>query len=239
VNAREADARARDGALSRRLQPRNERGPKARIVVAAQDPVLRAGMRAALESSAHCTEVDSAGAAVDAFAREHHDVCFIEAGPNTGGGQAVRLIQALQPDAKVVLITTAPTEEEFLQAVRIGAAGYLQDTVDPQRLPEIVEAVMRGEAAIPRVLVQRLVDEVRSIGRRRIVLADDREVALTRREGEVLDLIRDGLPTYAIARRLGIEKVTVRRHRASVFSKLGVGSGSDLNGLSVQPLHGR
>src|SRR5512146_3482502 len=181
-------------------------------------------MRAALESIARCTEVDSAGAAVDAFAREHHDVCFIDAGPNTGGGQAVRLIQALQPDAKVVLITTAPTEEEFLQAVRIGAAGYLQDTVDPQRLPEIVEAVMRGEAAIPRVLVQRLVDEVRSIGRRRIVLADDREVALTRREGEVLDLIRDGLPTYAIARRLGIEKVTVRRHRASVFSKLGVGS---------------
>lgn len=208
-------------------------------MVAAQDPVLRAGMRAALESIAHCTEVDSAGAAVDAFAREHHDVCFIEASPNTGGGQAVRLIQALQPEAKVVLITTAPTEEEFLQAVRIGAAGYLQDTVDPQRLPEIVEAVMRGEAAIPRVLVQRLVDEVRSIGRRRIVLADDREVALTRREGEVLDLIRDGLPTYAIARRLGIEKVTVRRHRASVFSKLGVGSGSDLNGLSVQPLHGR
>lgn len=208
-------------------------------MVAAQDPVLRAGMRAALESSARCTEVDSAGAAVDAFTREHHDVCFIDAGPNTSGGQAVRLIQALQPEAKVVLITTAPTEEEFLQAVRIGAAGYLQDTVDPQRLPEIVEAVMRGEAAIPRVLVQRLVDEVRSIGRRRIVLADDREVALTRREGEVLDLIRDGLPTYAIARRLGIEKVTVRRHRASVFSKLGVGSDSDLNGLSVQPLHGR
>jgi DNA-binding NarL/FixJ family response regulator len=225
--------------LSRHPQSARKPEPKTRVVVAVQDPVLRADVRAALESSTDCTEVDSAGAAVDTVAKGLYDVCFIDAAPNTGGGQAVRLIQALRPGAKIVLITTKPTEEEFLRAVRIGAAGYLQDTVDRRRLPEIVAAVMRGEAAIPRILVQRLVDEVRSIGRRRIVLADDREVALTRREGEVLELIRDGLPTHAIARRLGIEKVTVRRHRASVFSKLGIGSGSDLNGLSVQPLYSR
>lgn len=201
---------------------------KPRVVIGTREPALRAGMRLALEQTTECTEADGPAAAIDAIGRSRPDVCFLDADHGGSGIRATEMIRRLQPDAQVVLVSHTPTEEEFLQAIRAGAAGYLPETVDPGRLPHIVEGIMRGEAAVPRALVRRLFDEVRNVGRRSIIMRDSREVNLTRREAEVFDLLRDGLATHAIARRLGISDVTVRRHRSTLFSKLDVSSRKDL-----------
>jgi DNA-binding NarL/FixJ family response regulator len=82
---------------------------------------------------------------------------------------------------------------------------------------------MRGEAAIPRTLVARLVDELRERGKRRVVLLESRRsVELTSREWEVLEQLRRRQSTKQIASTLSISEVTVRRHIGAVLNKLGV-----------------
>jgi DNA-binding NarL/FixJ family response regulator len=83
--------------------------------------------------------------------------------------------------------------------------------------------VLAGEAAIPRRLTARLVEEVRTQGRRRrIALAPGLRPELTSREWEVIELVRRGLSTDEAATRLYVSPVTVRRHISSVVRKLGV-----------------
>src|SRR5205823_224953 len=107
--------------------------------------------------------------------------------------------------------------------VQAGAIGYLSDDTDPDRLPYVVRGVMRGEAAIPRVLVSSLVDELRERRRRRAVLLKSREsVELTTREWEVLEELRRRASTKEIAETLSISEVTVRRHIGTLLHKLGV-----------------
>jgi DNA-binding NarL/FixJ family response regulator len=86
-----------------------------------------------------------------------------------------------------------------------------------------VVAVLEGEAALSRRLVARLINEYRDRGHhRRARLPSGREVDLTSREWEVLDLLRKHLTTAEIASRLFISEGTVRTHVAAVLHKLGV-----------------
>lgn len=199
-------------------------------LIAAREPGLRADVRAALEPVFACWEADGPAAAVDLARRLQPDVCFVDADQN-GNGSAIRtteLIHEVHPRAQVVVLCGSSTEAEFLRALRAGADGYLPRTIDLARLPGIVQGLLRGEPAIPRLLVRRLVDELRHSGRRRIETADGVAVELTRREAEVLDQLREGLPTHAIAHRLGIADATVRRHRAALLAKLGVKTKAEL-----------
>src|SRR5439155_6789213 len=110
-----------------------------------------------------------------------------------------------------------------LQALRVGARGYLLKDSDPDRLPETLKGLLQGEAAIPRRLVMRVIDELHSRERRRrIPLLTPGAGQLTDREWEVLDLLSKELPTKEVARRLEISEVTVRRHLSAVMAKLGV-----------------
>ena len=197
-------------------------------LIAAREPALRAGMRLALEPGVRCEEAGSPAEAIELLSREQPDVCFLDADGGAGGLRATELIRQLKPDTTVVLLAHTVSEEEFLQAVRVGAAGYLPEGIPPERLPAVVESVLRGEAVVPRALVRRLFDEFRNLGRRRVQVGTGRAVQLTRRESEVLDLVRQGMTTRAIARRLGVADVTVRRHRSSLFAKLEVRSRPEL-----------
>ena len=83
--------------------------------------------------------------------------------------------------------------------------------------------MLEGEAALPRALVARVVDEFRERGRRRrLPLTKQKGVELTSREWEVLELMREDLTTAEIAERLFVSPVTVRSHIAAVLKKLRV-----------------
>jgi len=203
---------------------------KARVLIAADRLATRTGMRLALADDAECSEAGDAEAAVTAAVRDKPDVCVFDFDPP---GQAIRAtaeITSKVPEASVVMFTRRIDEEEFLAAVRAGATGYLPEGVDPGRLPHVVRSVMRGEAAVPRALVARLIDELRGReGRRRsFEVQQRRQVELTAREWDVVDLLRQGLSTRSIAEILGISAVTVRRHVSAVHGKLGVRTRAEL-----------
>jgi DNA-binding NarL/FixJ family response regulator len=121
------------------------------------------------------------------------------------------------------MLTVSRDDADLFDALRAGALGYLLKDTDPDRLPYALKGVLEGEAALPRALVARVIDEFRERGRRRrLPLAKQRGVELTGREWEVLELMREDLTTAEIAERLFISQVTVRSHIAAVLKKLRV-----------------
>jgi DNA-binding NarL/FixJ family response regulator len=113
-------------------------------------------------------------------------------------------------------------EAHLFAALRAGASGYLVKDMDPRRLPQALLAAADGEPAIPRRLVARLVEDMRDRSARRRPVVDTEGVRLTSREWEVLELMRRGLTTAQIARRLVLSPATVRTHVAAITRKLRV-----------------
>jgi DNA-binding NarL/FixJ family response regulator len=202
-----------------------------RVLVADDHPPTRAGVRAALEQHGEftvCAEAPDGDSAVEAARRERPNVCLLDINMPGDGIRAAETISRELPDTAVVMLTVSRADEDLFDALRAGASGYLLKDIDPARLPHALQGVLEGEAALPRHLVTLLIEEFRERRRRRrIPLVGRRSVELTDREWEVLDLMRDGLPTEEIAARLFISPVTVRSHVSAILRKLQVPSRED------------
>jgi DNA-binding NarL/FixJ family response regulator len=199
---------------------------RVRVLIAADHVPTRKGLRLALEPGAVCTEASDSASAVAAAVRDRPDVCLLDFAAPGSGLHTVTEIVAKAPGVPCIVLTHRTAEDEFLAAMRAGASGYLSDAVDPSRLPFVVAGVVRGEAAVPRHFVARLIDELRGRAktRRTLSLSPERSVELTSREWEAIELLRQGLPTREIAVQLRISQVTVRRHLSAAYAKLGVAS---------------
>jgi len=206
---------------------RTDRRSRVRVVVGANEPATLAGIRMAFEADGMrvCAEAGSVHDLVQAVERHHPDACLVDVDLDGEGIRAAAEILARASTVAVVLLADDPGETQFLDAMRIGAAGYVLKSITPARLPSVVQAVLKGELAIPRSLVPALINEYRERPTRRyLAVPHGRGVDLTNREWDVLDLLREGLSTREAAARLLISEVTVRRHISAVLQKLHVGS---------------
>ena len=200
---------------------------KISVVLADDHAAVRAGIRLALAGEGFNVVAEAADgpSAVDAALREQPDIALLDVNMPGGGIKAAEEIAAALPRTTVVMLTVSRNDDDLFAALRAGAAGYLLKDTDPGRLPFALRGVLEGEAALPRGLVARLIDEFRTRGkRRRLPLMRQRGVELTEREWEVLEFLHDGLTTAEIAERLSISPVTVRRHVSEILKKLRVTS---------------
>jgi DNA-binding NarL/FixJ family response regulator len=196
-----------------------------RVLIADDHPATRAGIRATLEANGFdvCAEVADATAAIEAALRERPDICLLDIHMPGNGVAAAARISAELPDAAVVMLTVSRHDADVFDSLRAGAAGYLLKDTDPDRLPHALRGVLAGEAALPRTLVARVIDEFRERGRRRkLPMVGNRGVELTSREWEVLDLMQQGLSTDQMAARLFVSPVTIRTHVSAILKKLKV-----------------
>jgi DNA-binding NarL/FixJ family response regulator len=195
-----------------------------RVVVAGAHLPTRTGIRLLLERNGFeiCAEAANASSAVEAALRERPELCLIDADLPGGGMLAAARISSGAPATDVVVLAAEPDEDGVAEALRAGASGYLPAESEPEGLVRALRAVQRGEAAVPRWLLGPLVEQFRVRERgRRLSLPGRAQIELTRRQSEVLGLLREGLGTGEIAGRLRLAPVTVRRHIAVVLAKLG------------------
>jgi DNA-binding NarL/FixJ family response regulator len=199
-----------------------------RIVLADDHAPTRAGVRTALEAGGFSivAEASNAAEAVDGALRERPEVCLLDVFMPGEGIEAAREIKAALPRTRIVMLTVSTDDADLFEALRAGAEGYLLKTIAPDRLPHALHGVLKGEAALPRSLAARLIDEFRSRPRRRRLTRLDGAgaevgVELTDREHEVLELMLEELSTVEIAQRLSIADVTVRRHVSAIVKKAG------------------
>jgi DNA-binding NarL/FixJ family response regulator len=195
-----------------------------RVVLADDHAPTREDLRFALEQDGRfevCAEAADAAGAVEASVREKPSVCLLDIRMPGWGVAAAWEIRARLPQTKIVMLTVSRDQGDLFAALRAGAAGYLLKDMDPRALPRTLASVVEGEVAIPRELVGQVVEEFRDrSARRRTTLGSGAEERLTSREWQVLDLLRQQLPTSEIAERLVLSPVTVRTHLASILRKL-------------------
>ena len=194
-----------------------------RVVLADDHLPSRAGSCGVLGAAGMevCADVGTAAAAVEAVRLHRPDVCLLEVTLPGGGIQAAETIALEQPAVAVIMLTVAKDDASLFAALRAGVRGYLVKDTDPERLPLAIAGVLAGEAAIPRRMMSRVLDEfcAREVRRRAVT-----NVRLSGREWEVMELLRSGLDTRGVAHRLAISEVTVRRHASAAALKLDVPS---------------
>lgn len=195
--------------------------PPTRVLVADEQAATQAGIRVVLEDEGFtiCSEVTDARAAIETAVRERPDIALLDVEIPGSGIAAAEAITTRVPETSVVMLTASTADADLFDSLRAGAVGYLLKGTDPARLAHALRGVLAGEAAIPRTLVARLVAEFGERSRRRLRLAR-RGIELTPREGEVLELLHEGLDTARMAERLCVSPVTVRRHVSTLLHKL-------------------
>nr|WP_202515675.1 response regulator transcription factor [Streptomyces sp. SID161] len=181
-------------------------------------PVVRAGLRAVLETEPGLVVVAEAATAEDAVARAVHgdvDVVLMDLrfGAGMSGAQATALITGRPGGPRVLIVTTYDSDADILPAIEAGATGYLLKDAPPEDLAAAVRTAAAGRTALAPSVADRLMNRLRTPG-----------TALTRRETEVLSLVADGLSNQAIGDRLHLTEGTVKSHLARVFVKLDVDS---------------
>jgi DNA-binding NarL/FixJ family response regulator len=200
-------------------------GGPIRVVIADDHPPTRLGIRRTLEDvgMAIVAECADGPSAVEAALAHQPDLCLLDLHmPGGSGVLATQRITAALPATPVVILTVSRDDDDLLAALKAGAVGYLLKDMDPARLGEALLGVLRGEAAIPRELMTRVVDAFRDRGDRRMRSAQDRMVNLSSRELEILQMLDAGLSTAQIAGRLTVAPVTVRTHISTLVKKLQV-----------------
>nr|WP_225956638.1 response regulator transcription factor [Amycolatopsis lexingtonensis] len=188
------------------------------MLLADDHPVVRAGLRAVLETEpglAVVAEAATAEAAVARAAAGDIDVVLMDLRFGTGmtGAEATAAITARPGAPRVLIVTTYDTDADILPAVQAGATGYLLKDALPEDLAAAVRTAAAGRTALAPAVADRLLDRMRRPG-----------VAVTRREIEVLTLVADGLSNRAIGERLHLTEGTVKSHLARCYTKLGVDS---------------
>lgn len=147
------------------------------------------------------------------------------------GLEACSHICRQEPATQVLILTMHESEEYFLKALQMGAAGYLVKKAAPSDLQAAVRTVAHGGAFLYPGLAKALIRAY--LAQPAVTTADSPQdpkaatlaqelSALTPREVEVLTLVAEGCTNQEIANRLGLSIKTVQAHRANVMEKLGL-----------------
>ena len=194
----------------------------ARVLLVGEHVVARAGVRLVLERRGFevCGEAAHLEDAVELVTLERPDVCLVDCELPGYGIAITRAIMLEAPATAVVVLAPSLDEWDFLDTMRAGAVGYLDRSIEPEGIARVMQAVVQGEAAVPRALTPRLIGELSGQLRRRTLLGRE-GATLSRRELEVLELLHAGRTTAQVARDLTLSPVTVRRHMSTAIRKLG------------------
>ncbi|MEU7070258.1 response regulator transcription factor [Streptomyces narbonensis] len=189
-----------------------------RLLLADDHPVVRAGLRAVLDTEPDFTVVGEAATAeraVELAAAGGVDVVLMDLqfGAGMHGSEATAAITAAPAGPKVLVLTTYDTDADILAAVEAGASGYLLKDAPPEELAAAVRTAAAGQSALAPAVAHRLMDRMRTPAE-----------ALTKRELEVLQLVGEGLSNQQISKALFLSQATVKSHLVHVFAKLGVDS---------------
>ncbi len=199
--------------------------PAVRVLLADDDDLMRAGLRAVLSSDETIAVVGEAATghmAVEEVRLHRPDVVLMDVRmPGLDGIAATRQVLEASPLVKVVILTTFEQDDYIFGAIDAGASGFLLKRTRPEELIAAVHTVARGDSllspSVTRTVLDRLAGELSSPRQ-----AEARLEELTPREREVLEHVARGLSNGEIAQALVIEESTVKTHVKRILMKLGV-----------------
>lgn len=201
-----------------------------RLLLVDDHEVVRSGLRMLLENEPGLViegEANNGGQALELVEKLNPDVVIMDITlPDISGIDATRQIKASHPKVAVVALTIHEDQQYFFEMLQAGASGYVPKRAAPDDLITAIRAAYRGETYIYPSLAKLLVKDFLARGGEE----ETRETmsGLTPREQEVLALLAEGKTNDEIAGLLTISAHTVARHRENLMGKLGLHSRSEL-----------
>ncbi|MEU7939353.1 response regulator transcription factor [Microbispora bryophytorum] len=197
-----------------------------RVVLADDEPVIRAGVRAILAVDPDIDVVAEAADGrelVDAVLAHRPDVALVDIRmPGLDGLAAAAEVRRTAPGTAVLIMTSFGEDAYVARALGDGAAGFLLKTGDPREFPLGVRAAAEGGAYLSPPVAARVIRGLAGDRLSRSAAARDQVAALTGREREVLALVGEGLSNAGIAARLHLAEGSVKTYVSTILGKLGV-----------------
>lgn len=197
---------------------------KIKVLTVDDHPLMTAGITDAINARENMVVVAQATdgeEALQMFRMHRPDVTLMDLRmPKVNGIDAIGLIRAEFPRAKIVVLTSSSGDIQVLRAFKAGAVGYLLKNLLRTELVDTIHAVHSGQRRIPPEIAQQLAEHA----------TDD---ALTARELDILRGVAKGQSNKLISAELGIAEHTVKNHVKNILSKLDVG---DRTGAAIAAL---
>jgi DNA-binding NarL/FixJ family response regulator len=195
---------------------------KLRLLIADDQPLMRAGFRAVLEATGEIEVVAEAGDGLEAISAARAtkpDVVLMDVRmPNLDGIEAIKQL----PNHRVLVLTTFGLDEYIVEALRAGASGFITKDVPAEELVRAVRVVAAGDALLTPAVTRQLLDRVARRLPAPVSLGPEALDELTEREREVLELLARGMSNAEIASALVVGEATVKTHVSNVLMKLGL-----------------
>jgi DNA-binding NarL/FixJ family response regulator len=207
--------------------------PPIRVMVVDDHPIWRDGVRADLEASgdaAVVAEASDGGEAIELAREAMPEVVLMDLRlPTVSGVDAIRQIVEESPHVKVLVLSASGEEADVLEAVKVGATGYLLKSSTSDEIVSAVRRVREGEPVFTPSLAGLVLSEFR-----RVSSKDPAEPGLSPRENEVLKLVAKGYTYREIAEKLFISVKTVQNHVQNILTKLQLRKRYELMRYAIQ-----
>lgn len=194
-----------------------------RLLLVDDSPIIRLGLRSALEDQADIVIVGEAGTAaagLDLLHRLKPDVVMLDLHlPDKSGLLACRDYLKARPAAPVLILTSSSSERSMHEAIDAGAKGYLLKENDGPALADAIRTVARGNSVIDPSMAAQVLNLVRHGGTQS---AAEKLQSLSPQERRVVALLAGGLTNKEIGDQLGLTEKTVKNYLATIFSKLNI-----------------
>ena len=145
--------------------------------------------------------------------------------PNMNGVVATKRIKELDPNIKIIILTTFDDSDYILSAINNGASGYLLKDIGSTALIDAIKNAYAGDTILPSKIAKKITDAA-------MMVSSDKEIKLKRafnlsdREVEIALMLNDGFNNRQIVSAMKLSDGTARNYISSVYSKLGADSRS-------------
>lgn len=197
-----------------------------KVMIVDDHHLFRSGLRGMLEEQEEIELVGDAPSAEAAFPlveRRRPDVVMMDLNmPGLSGVQATRRLSELAPEVRVVVLTVSGVEDDVIDALEAGAAGYLLKGAGSEEIVRAIAAATEGGCVLSAAITQIVIERARRTAKG----AATREAAqeISGDELGVLRLLADGKDNAAIAEELFMSQATVKRQVSSLLTKLDAGT---------------
>ena len=206
-----------------------------RVLLVDDHEIVRLGLMTLINDQANMEVVGEAGSAFEALQlveRLGPDVVLMDIRlPGQSGIQATREITERFPQTKVIVLTSFSDNTLVVDAIRVGAVGYVLKQVGNQELLRAITAAARNEASLDPGTTARLLSHVRAAERK---AQADAFRSLSEREMDVLGEVARGKTNAEIGQILNLQEKTVRNYVSNVLEKLELGNRIELAIYAVQ-----
>jgi DNA-binding NarL/FixJ family response regulator len=197
---------------------------KIRLVLADDHPMIRAGFKSLLDKNERFEivgEAENGRELIEVADRVLPDIILTDINmPVLNGLAAMEELTEKHPGIRFIMLTMHEEREYIVNALKIGARGYLLKNIERPELENAIITVYEGGKYFSPIVATVLAESV--------VKPEPLDLDVTPREKEVLELVAQGNSTKQIADRLGISNRTVESHRINMLKKMKVSNSAEL-----------